>query len=1464
MVQPRKEQIKSVNTKFTFGTITGLPGYSELTVPIDSYSVTKVPNGAEEDVPAVVLSSIPSSYPILAGDSFRIAIDGAPGVLIVLTGTDITVSRVASRINTTLGFGIAFNRNGRLFLQTITAGSSSSIVLSDVSPGVLFKLGLSAGTYTGLKGPIRGVLTRTPDGLGGLVRLATQDGRHLVTDATDFRMNGSNNDAVEWTPSILGGIPIHGRLTHDGSNYILKTYAKFPSKASVTTFNSSFSLLDSSDQLTIETDGKSISIYFPSPPYTKDQVIDAINDAWGSLVGQPSAFSDGKVVIHGTNPGPFYMEPGDSFSICIDGGVVYTITMTGTEKTVTDIVNTMGTIMGFTCSGIDYLLNDLQCLKIFSLTTNGRFSSVELNDLSTGSGTLRKLGLRSGLYRGSFIAESYGPDEIRILSPYRGANSYIQISGIASTLTKMGLTAGNYPGSDDATDELVSFPYQSRINAGNSYKLEMIFSEVLEFGEIDPENDTRVQNFLDKSAGSNQASSMLNPKFYNSPGSSTYLSPSFGITDVGKPVTVGPDGSIDKNYLQAAFDHSDTLFKQFLRYSNGAIKAIVSNRFEGTGYAENSLTTSPYMQFFLDPINDFPTYGEFDFFAGASSYDYSKLIATIARDSATFGPNTYGYVGLVNGNALVSLDATLGPLSTADGLKLASSQTINAGGTGRKYIPFTAAANSTDGVPRLAEASISGVTTAGPYSIMRTLNARHEVTLGDGISTFGDFNGSDALHQVQSYLQAVGATRATIKIKSGWYVTSQTVDFSFLTDLVIDGYYENTNIMPVLISHEWVYECLHLPLNGYTKISGIAISNNTSGESRLIWAEGGILDIEGCWINAGSVYTDNVVEFRARKTQFIGRSMIITTPSPWRSTIELTVSSSSTHSQQTKVYSFEECYLSSTVGGPVLAVYDYSSLGVATVELIKFSNCSFDLSNITVSRSALTQQGGIISFSPSGDAYNNLGAEVKKVQIYDCDAWTNFSSYGSGSPMIINAVPSGWSGSGSYSQGHGYPAMKIDNFDIKRLYIGYHNTASSADCPAIGIGGIGVDSEYGGKLTLEDVVINTQFSTHGRSTSNMTPWFTDYTNDNYGNRGEGKGGFACLAAKHIEVKNVTFLTSTACTDFGEFFFCSYGKLDIDGIEIPAINGGPGSPPETRICIRETSATEVNGFNIRNVRFYNLSTADSWANDSIILVETRNNRFVNAHISDFYLSLYCDINCVGIHVAEYGAFNTALVQINGGITIENGYIGSQFIGSSSTNGFTWGILAFGDNIKIQNVVIDSCVTNGISGSSFLYGYFTVENCTIQYCGNAEYVGDYSSGLCLFSKRTSSSHGMFNVLHNQLSNNNASPSDIQANIRDISKWGAKTTANVYGNSTLQDLDYLGQLNVTVNVDTNIPAGFVQPSVCRVKGVECGYSGNTGVYARNGANGLLYIPDFWPPLPMDCIHNLAKLTSDISIWK
>ncbi|HEY8096482.1 MAG TPA: hypothetical protein VIE65_10380, partial [Methylobacter sp.] len=391
--------------------------------------ISDTPGGIESNSSAYLLSSSSEAYPILAGDAFNIAVDGGSNVVVTFLNGDTTASRIASRINTAVGSQIAGNSAGKLYLQSLTTGSTSKFIVSDVVAGTLAKLGLIAGTFIGSAAAIRGVVTVSRDRLGGYVPLRTTDGRNVVTDTAYLKRQGAGYLAIP-----PGGTPVHGRLLFDGTNYILSYYSRTKTTPKIITFNSNLALLDNTDSLTLtftNTTG-SLNLSFPSGPgLTRDQVIDRINVLWATL----TFLSIANAIVAGKITGP-YQVGSESIAIAVDGGAPQLCTFTVAGATAADVVNDINTqVTGVTASTSGGVI------LIQSNQANGRLSSLEFFD-GVGSSSLAKLGIQPGLYRGSFIAEAYGTSEIIIRGNALGSVGTIIVTGPAQTQARLGIPAG--------------------------------------------------------------------------------------------------------------------------------------------------------------------------------------------------------------------------------------------------------------------------------------------------------------------------------------------------------------------------------------------------------------------------------------------------------------------------------------------------------------------------------------------------------------------------------------------------------------------------------------------------------------------------------------------------------------------------------------------------------------------------------------------------------------------------------------------------------------------------------------------------------------------------------------------------------------------------------------------------------------------------------------------------------------
>lgn len=1520
MTQPRKAQIKSVNTKYTAGDFVMAPGDGEAVISesaLNGFAVTDVPGGAEEDVQAVVRGTALGPFPILAGDSVTFNVDGGPPVLVTFAGTDTTASRAAARINSALSANVASNAEGRLLVQSLTFGAASSLKLTDSTPGTLAKFGILPGTYAGLAGPSRGVLTRTRDLLGGVAEIATVDGRHLVTDSYDSRITGLSGGSRVLSSSIPGGVPVHGRLTFDGTDYRLRYFARFPSKASVVTFNSSFSSINGSDSLDLTVDGLFFTVTFPAFPYTRDQLIARINAVYAAALGLP----DGHAVADGTVGSPYDLTSDDVFSLSVDGAPDVSVAFTGGEVTASQVAARINTVVG---SSVASAVGSR--VRLSSPTSGGFGSSLRLTELSASgsAGALRKLGIRPGFYRGAFVAEPYGPDEIRISGQVRGSSGSLTVGGLSGTLTRLGLVAGTTLGTDEPREEPVPAPAQNtRVPA--PFPVDMIFPEVMEFGDIDPKADPRVQEFLARSAGSNQALSMLNPSFVAAP-ESGYDGQSRGLYDVGKPVTVGPDGSIPRGYLQGAFDYSDSLFKQFLRYPGGTVVAIVGSRFETPGFGGNPLSPASPMNFVADPTGTLAgSVPGFRFYTGDGSGN-SDL--SVRKDATAFGASVPAYVRVGNGNVLYS-DVLSGGSLNQHGLKLADLWTTNisdffGGGNGDKYIPLSADVyDGTLKVGGVPTKFISGdpvfggpsmQALAAVNSLVRAAN-KFEITVGDGFYSHGDFIGGDALKQARDFLAEMNAATgglaqcAVIKVRPGIYdVADPGLDFSFLQELVIEGYSpqgDETFSEPLgANSAIQAPGLINIPVilgaKFHTTVRNISFYWTNVGAYGPTWistespSQSQTVTIEDCTFYAGDVILSDARNVFVRRCNFRGdldstaiqRSVLLLKNTTFLAPFGAEVPGIVT-------WLAEDCYFCTRSDSAAVSLIEQradSSVGVTYMGNLEFSRCVFMLSAVTVTlpggpSSSLpvgNASAGMLVLEPGSNPSSGNGLKIRNVKIDRCEVLAGyFPGIGSGNASpALNLAPSGWFGSQTWTLGLD-PMIILDSVSVTNCVFEDWNANGLNECPLVMVGGVGVvtamDPYYmTGRLEFKNNFVQLYGRPAGRPMACHMPWLTkpDYPGlDNL-----RLGGAVCLSGWDIDLHGLKFDGTVSLSRSPELFLCPYLHMQVNDVVIRPVPGGSSLIPWSRVYIRNPYNPK---WEISNLHIVNEVDTTQWCADGVVYIEPGHNFGFPFYIStaepnaeirkvirDFYILLagasdggaaFAGISfpsIVGFFIPYTTACSPASVQglKNGGLLIENGYIGSgNFAGGGFRHGLAGAINGIGavgqeiDHVHIRGVTIDSCARNGIRIYAGHFWYpIVVEDCVIFNCGLFQGFG----GITLFSydhNEVGTPKGSFQVNRNQVSYCNTGITQTQITCRDVNSTNNPLTrALIYGNNCFGNdgTTNSGAINVNRTASLIISTGAAAMSLTNLRGVETSYGTGTVSYSPN-TGAIMY-------------HNLATLRS------
>lgn len=86
---------------------------------------------------------------VVSGETFGVKVDGGPQINVTFGAADVTAALQIARINATLGYAMAVLNTTEIDLRALQVGSGGTIELIEVTPGLLTKLGHTAGTASG-------------------------------------------------------------------------------------------------------------------------------------------------------------------------------------------------------------------------------------------------------------------------------------------------------------------------------------------------------------------------------------------------------------------------------------------------------------------------------------------------------------------------------------------------------------------------------------------------------------------------------------------------------------------------------------------------------------------------------------------------------------------------------------------------------------------------------------------------------------------------------------------------------------------------------------------------------------------------------------------------------------------------------------------------------------------------------------------------------------------------------------------------------------------------------------------------------------------------------------------------------------------------------------------------------------------------------------------------------------------
>jgi hypothetical protein len=1289
MARPRKEQLFSRNTRRSLFPLSVSAGATFSIVAagtLNPFILTDTQGGAEEDVPAIAVGTTVEPYTIVAADAIIISVDGAAGITVTFGGPDTITSKVVARINGTAGIpaNFASNSNGNLILRGPTTGIASTITLSDFVPGTLAKLGLVAGTITGANAATRGVLTKTPDIFGGIVPINLAEGQTLLTSLDEFLPVLRNSSISSYIPNIRGGYPVVGRIAAFGVAYRLNYFAKLPTRGQVITGDSSFALLDATDSFTIMVNTAIstllFTVTFPAPPYlTAAAVADRINDLY-RIVANTTAGNPAAASISGKESQPFDITASDGFSISFDGAASIGITFLGTENTAALVAARVNALIG--ASGTATVVNDGDSnlsVTITSNNTNGRTSSVEIIGETS---TTRKLGLPTGKFHGFFCADVYGTGSVRILSPSRGPGSSVTIGGInPTTLTRMGLTAGVYAGSSTQAYESVALPEPTSFGVvfpASPYTIECLIPEVLEFGEIRADYDTILTSFEDSEDGD---STVYGHNFRFDPAESepTNVVNSFRSgKDSGKHALVTDSGTIDTNFLRPSFTYANKFFKKFLRTASGSfekgdVSHLVANIIETPGTNGNPLAKSSTFVIDVDPDNTFPAANGLFFRQGRDVNPLNIPFFVQRGGGGPSGANWRASGGYVGNPFAWGSDSNL--------FNFYDVNTIAAGGAG--VIPLT---NAFARTVRVWEKESVGT------SLLFNLQARDTVTCGDGVSSFGDFNGADALYQAMAYFtSSTTFSQGKIKLKAGTFTLDAingTLTVPLNRSITIEGWGAIASIISVGVGLATATANVGFSVLQFKDVS---ITKAAAPFSIMQSSFGAGIKFEDCIVQNVAV---QVVDgfYTVESSIFLCNSLTADKP-----ILEIIGSAGG-------ILGPFKATNSTFRSGQNNSVLRVSSANAAVpltkIRGVLFEDCEMHLMS-TTGAATMVGNPGVLSVLPNGsNSYLGTGCIITDILYKNCAVRAN-SAAGAIS-ILVYYVP----------QGNGLSYASGERLDIARFEIdgGSWLAPSSSTTfnpftllqPALatttdGLLGspLGRASEDGG-IFLRNVLFG--FDNFTSITGvNQGKATTDCNDILWDGPGDAAPALASewaawvLNSRYIDIQDIKFVGMSQLGNSGDLFI-KYDKLVIDGISFNEYKqGGPGVAPLFRIKFR-SAITDPSDYNssqhaiVKNVILNGKDATTGWC---------------TAAFGSF---VHIDPNSAGV------VGGLPVISARGRVVIDGLIIEGFLLGPFGGPYFP----ALSPAITLNGgATTGSLYTGSVAG----YRNITVRNCEISNCGSA---------------------------------------------------------------------------------------------------------------------------------------------------
>lgn len=425
--------------------------------------------------------------------------------------------------------------------------------------------------------------------------------------------------------------------------------------------------------------------------------------------------------------------------------------------------------------------------------------------------------------------------------------------------------------------------------------------------------------------------------------------------------------------------------------------------------------------------------------------------------------------------------------------------------------------------------------TGEPSSILKHLNARWCVTVGNGTTTFGDFNGASAIDNVITAWNAAPTQGGLhIKVKAGTYnISTAVTGGSWLTVEGLDSencIIENTGSTSIVCSSARL-TLRHLK---FTENAGTELGLSATNCSVVI--EDCNFDDQRISLSytSGAAPATGVLTVKRSKF-FLGVGVAAGSV--------VTLSWSLSPELDMKGFVFEDCAFSTLSLNAICRIVEDLSAPGEEIGGIVFSRCKIQVGGSTVTGTALDEDTGVLSLVANNAGYMH----IKDVTYRDCEV---DSSQGGGTESIALFLRTG--DSGNY--------VTVGAFTISGGRWDFGSAGSTTITPFY-IGG----DQYNDRDVDEILIENVDIGFSGTSSVN---YGQDDSRIGYVALHASNAYAACfLSARAITLRNVTWTTATWDSSNGEFMFYNHDVCWVGGLHINNwVNTAAFGPCQFRVLV----------------------------------------------------------------------------------------------------------------------------------------------------------------------------------------------------------------------------------------------------------------------------------------------------------